>query len=148
MKKDFVRDYATAAFRLWAMRGCPTYEQEFARIEIRAQEKAKDADPAKAVAFAQAELDKRAAELCDIMACAETFRILEEHGKELVCEAVKAVYMIEPWREPKRDEISKRVLGFAINTPTSERQVYRWLSQARNLFALARGLRVDNSDDW
>ncbi len=148
MKKDFNRDYATAAFRLWALRGCPTYEQEAERIKVSAYEKAKGADPAKVMAFAEAELDKRGAELCDIMACAETFRILDENGKELICEAVKAVYMVEPWREPRRDEISKRVLRFAIETPASERQVYRWLTQARNLFALSRGLRVEDIDGW
>ena len=148
MKKDFVRDYATAAFRLWAIRGCNTYEQEMERIEKRAEENAKDADSDKAVEFAQAELVKRVAELYDIMACDETFRLLEKQGKGIICSAVKEVYMIDPWREPKRDEIAKRVLRFAIDTPASERQVYRWLAEARNLFAALRGLRVDDSDDW
>ena len=148
MKKDFVRDYATAAFRLWAIRGCNTYEQEMERIEKRAKENAKDADPGKAVAFAQAELVKRVAELYDIMACDEAFHILEKQGKEIICDAVKAVYMVDPRREPKRDEIAKRVLRFALDTPASERQVYRWLAEARNLFAALRGLRVDDSNDW
>ena len=36
MKKDEVRDYATAAFRFWARHGCPTYEEAAERIRQRA----------------------------------------------------------------------------------------------------------------
>ncbi len=148
MKKDFIRDYATAAFRLWALRGCPTYEQAAERIKNSAYKKINTTEPKEIIRFIQAELDKRGAELCDIMACEDTFRALEESGKSYICEAVKAVYMENPQHELKSDEITKRVLWVAQNMPASERQVYRWIAEARNLFALSRGLRVEDSDAW
>lgn len=144
MKKDDVRDYATAAFRFWASQGCPSYEEAVERIRRRAYSRACGADPAKIVAYAETEIEKAAAGLCDIMACSQVFETLESTERELVCAAVRAVYMADPRRLPKRGELSRRVLAFAFETPLSERQVYVYLKQARDLFALARGLRIDD----
>ena len=102
MKKDFIRDYATAAFVYWARHGCPTYDEAAERIRARALRRAQGIDPAKALVYADAEVDKAAAGLCDIMACSETFRVLEDSGKGLVCDAVRAVYMVEPWKKPQQ----------------------------------------------
>ena len=148
MKKDEVRDYATAAFRFWARHGCPTYEEAAERIRQRALRKARGSDPAKALAYAEAEVEKASAGLCDIMACSQVFETLTETGRGVICDAVRAVYMVDPWRAPKRGELSRRVLAFAYETPLSERQVYLYLRQARELFALARGLRIDDGEDW
>jgi len=144
MKKDHVRDYATAAFVYWARHGCPNYEEAAERIREKAIRRAQGIDPAKALVYADAEVDKASAGLCDIMACSETFRILEESGKGLVCDAVRAVYMAEPWKNPERHEISGRVLKFALRVPLSERQVWYYLDEARKTFAIMRGLRVED----
>lgn len=143
MRKDFTRDYATAAFRLWASMGCPTYEEALAEIKKRALARAGNVDPLKALAYAEAEIDKRSAELCDIMACEETFAVLDENRK-YISNAVREVYMIDPAREVRSGELSARVRRYARIVPASERQVYRWLSQARKLFCAFRGLRIDD----
>lgn len=146
MKKDFVRDYATAAFVYWARHGCPTFKEASERIRAKAIRRAQGSDPALALIYADAEVDKAAAGLCDIMACAETFRVLEESGKGLVCDAVRAVYMAEPWKEPQQHDISSRVLKFALKVPLSERQVWYYLDEARKTFAIMRGLRVEEDE--
>ncbi len=143
MKKDKTRDYATAAFAYWARHGCPTYEEAVQRVRTKAMHRAGGIDQKKAQAYADAEVDKVAAGLCDILACEQTFQLLEESGRQAVCGAVRAVYMVDPWRKPKTNEISGRVLRFAMETPLSERQVWHYLSDARRIFALFRGLRVD-----
>lgn len=147
MKKDFIRDYATEAYIYWARHGCPSYQEAVERIRSAALRKAYAADPQKASAYADAEVDKASAGLCDILACAEAFRILRESGKGLVCDAVKAVYMHDPWKKPKQHEISGRVVKFAMNAHVSERQVWYYLDEARKTFALMRGLRVSEELD-
>lgn len=147
LRKDDIRDYAISAFVFWARHGCPTYEEAVERIRKRAISRARGSDPAKASAYADAEVEKASAGLCDIMACAQVFETLEKTGRELVCEAVKAVYMADPWKKPGRGEYSARALRFAMEVPLSERQVYYYLEQARDLFAVVRGLRVDDIGD-
>ena len=146
MKKDHIRDYATAAFVYWAKHGCPTYEEAVARIRDRALRRAQGVDPAKALIYADAEVDKAAAGLCDILACAEVFKAFEDSGKGLVCEAVRAVYMAEPWKPANKHDISSRVLKFAMKVPLSERQVWYYLDDARTAFAIARGMRVEENE--
>ena len=107
MKKDHIRDYATAAFAYWAKHGCPTYEEAVERIRDRAIRRAQGADPAKALVYADAEVDKAAAGLCDILACAEVFKAFEDSGKGLVCDAVRAVYMAEPWKPANKHRNSQ-----------------------------------------
>lgn len=143
VKKDFTRDYATSAFRMWARIGCPTYDEAVERIKRRALARAGTVEPLKALAFAEAEIDKRSAELCDVLACERTFAVLDENRK-YISNAVREVYMVDPQREPNKGELSARVLRYAINTPASEMQVYRWLRYARELFCAFRGLRVSD----
>lgn len=142
MKKDFTRDYATAAFRMWARQGCPTYNEAVAKIKKRALARAGNVEPLKALAFAEAEVDNRSAELCDIMACEETFAVLDRNRK-YISNAVREVYMVDPAHEPRRGDISARVSYYARKIYASEAQVYRWLRHARELFCAFRGLRID-----
>lgn len=146
MKKDYIRDYATEAYVYWARHGCPTYDEAIERIRNRAIRRAQGIDQVKAIAYAEAEVDKAAAGLCDIMACSEAFRVLEAGGKGLVCDAVRAVYMVEPWKKPQQHDISSRVLKFALKVPLSERQVWYYLEEARKNFAIMRGLRVGDEE--
>lgn len=148
IKKDALRDYATSAFIYWARHGCPTYEDAVERIRKRALSRAWGVDPQKAKLYADAEVEKARAGLEDIRACESVFKRMQCSGRELVCEAVKAVYMVDPWKPARRGEYSGRALRFAMETPLSERQVYYYLEQARDLFAVERGLRIDDDGEW
>lgn len=101
-------------------------------------------DPQKAKQYADAEVEKARAGLEDIRACDAVFVKLKKSGRELACDAVKAVYMADPWKKPRRGEFTDRALRFALDVPLSERQVYYYLEQARDLFAVERGLRIDD----
>ena len=119
------------------------------RIYKKALKRASSAEPEKAVAFAEREVDRASSELCDILACDVVFREFEKTGNGIVCDAVRAVYMVQPGRELKVNDISCRVLAFALSVPVSERQVYRYLARARQAFSVVRGLRMDeNEEDW
>ena len=144
MKKDFTRDYATAAFRMWASSGCPSYAEAVEKIKKRVKERGRT-DSDNDTEAIEAELEKKSAELCDIMACEETFAVLDGNRRH-ISEAVRQVYMVDPLHEPKRGELSARVLKYALDVPASEVQVYRWLRSARELFCVFRGLRVIDDD--
>lgn len=144
MKKDFTIDYVTAAFCMWACHNCRTYDEEVAEITKRARNRAAYVDPQKLHGFIDAEITNRHSELADIAACAETFRLLEKGGEKEICDAIRAVYMATPHRVPRRQEISGRVLAYALDVPVSERTVYRWLRKGRKMFCALRGLRYDD----
>lgn len=148
IKKDALRDYATSAFIFWARHGCPTYAEAEERIRKKALARAWGIDPQKAKQYADAEIEKARAGLEDIRACESVFRRLSDSGRELICDAVRAVYMAEPWGKVRRGEYSARALRFALEVPLSERQVYYYLEQARDLFAIERGLRIDDGGEW
>ena len=112
-KRD--RDRATEAFRRWARAGCPGPDQ------IR---------------------DGKGAE--DLRACVAVFAALEEKRAERyrtnfpafeIMEAVRAIYMAYPRRQPWRGEIALRVIRFGREMFADERTVYRWLSTARRMWA-------------
>ena len=146
MKKDHTRDYATEMFRLYAAAGMPTYEAERTRIYNDALRRCSQTDAARAVAFAEREVEKAAPYLCDIIAVAATFDLLERGGKHDIVRAVKAVYCAYPTMPLRRDTISRRVRRFASSCPADERTVYRWLREARLLCAAARGLRIPEEE--
>lgn len=142
MKKDHTRDYVTEMFRIYAAAGMPTYEEERDRIYSDAQSRCAHEDAARAAAYAERAVEKAAPYLCDIMAAAETFRLLERGGRNDIARAVKAVYCAYPKQPLARDTISCRVRRFASSCPADERTVYRWLREARLLCAALRGLRI------
>ncbi|MCL2512364.1 MAG: hypothetical protein FWF08_00565 [Oscillospiraceae bacterium] len=80
------------------------------------------------------------AEISDIMAVQKTLRALE--NKPEVLEAVRTVYFDDPGRVFGKGEISRRVVKASMEIPASERQVYRWLNDARRVFSLERGMRI------
>ena len=145
MKKEAYRDYATEAFRTWASWGCPNYDEAVERIRRKAIERAGDSDPALVLAYAEAEVEKRSAFLCDILACEKCFELLEGRG-DFIRDAVREIYMDEPNRNLRRNEISLRVLRFSLEHSVSERFVYNRLKEARDLFAGLRGLRINGDE--
>ena len=122
------RARATEAFRRWARLGCPDMEQI-----------------GKTGGKVQARID--------LMACAIVFDVLadrghgrknEAEGREIM-EAVRTVYMAEPWKELKKAQISGRVTYFAMSHYVSERTVYYWLAKARGMWRSVRDVEAVKS---
>jgi len=116
MKKDWIRDYATEAFRIYALHHEPTYD------EI---EKIEDAGLA-----------------ADLMAVCNTITFLTENDKTVIYQSIKNVYFVDPSKPLKKGDISQRVLHLALSMPAAEKSIYRWLNDARDIFANMRGLRT------
>lgn len=146
-KKNNVADYAIAAFRYWARKGYPSYDEAANKIYNQALAKSTDKDPKTAITYAEAEVERASAALSDILACETVFREFESTGNSIVCDAVREIYMIQPQKKLNHSIIRSRVLAFAVKTPMSEAQVYRYLAKARDAFAMVRNLRNDDSED-
>ena len=117
MRKDSIRDYATAAFREYARLGCPTPE-----------------------AISR---ERDAALAADLSAVEECLRILSLEDRQYIVDAVRAVYFAAPDVALKKGDVGKRVAVFAREYPASEVSAYRWLARARRLFAKLRGMRIE-----
>ncbi len=120
MRKNNIRDYATAAFAFWGRCGCPSCEE----IERRCREWTK-------------------AERLDLCACAFTFSLLEKKGEGEICDAVREVYIADLSDKVRRGDISAKVVKFSMKAYVSERQVYNWLRDACVIFAKYRHLRLE-----
>ena len=87
------------------------------------------------------------------MACAVVFAMLADgtHGRKNepegaeIMEAVRTVYMAEPWKDLQKAQISGRVTYFAMSHYVSERTVYYWLGKARAMWWRARQARSGES---
>lgn len=147
MKKDFTRDYATEAFRLYAAMGKPTYEQARAAVYEAELLKRNSLNPAIAVEQAEIAVGKKEAMLLDILAVDKTIEILERGEKPHIVAAIKEVYFTYPLQPLRKGDISGRVRHYSLLCPTDERTVYRWLKEARLLCAAVRGLRITDADE-
>lgn len=72
-------------------------------------------------------------EALDMLAVADTLRLLAILGRREAADAVRAVYFVGRGRRPRRNEISHRVRRFAADRYLDERTVYRRLSEAKHL---------------
>ena len=61
-----------------------------------------------------------------------------------ISEAVKGVYFGLHRGKPSTKRIHERVIAHAVSVYADPSTVYRWLAQARSLFAVNRGLVMDN----
>lgn len=141
MKKDPTRDYITAAFRLYASLGCPSYEQLRADIYARELKRCELLNPEIAVKQAERAVAEKEPMLLDILAVQHTLELLSCGEKQQVVAAVKAVYFPDPTRPLRRGDIADRVRHYALKCPASEKQVYKWLKDARTMCSALRGLR-------
>ena len=76
MKKDFTRDYATEAFRLYAAMGKPSYEEATKQIYEAALNDCEFKDPEIANLSAEAAVSNATPLLLDILAVEKTIDIL------------------------------------------------------------------------
>lgn len=142
MKKDCIRDYATAAFATYAKYGRRNEAQ--LKEYIYNKELKKYDRPDIAVKKAEEEVSRNYPLLMDIAAVDKTLELLAKCGDPNRLKVVETVYLnCELF---KKQEISRRVRKIAYELPVGERTVYRWLKEARIIFAELRSLNV--SESW
>jgi len=147
MKKDHIRDYATEAFRFYAAKGKPSYRNLKAQYMAEAldnyqRQNEKGSGIGKpteaAVIYAEKQVEKKTAELLDILAVEKVYY----SSKRTVREVIEIVYFEAPNEPLRKGDISARVCKASLMTFTSERGVYAILKAVRLRFAEERGLRV------
>ncbi len=142
MKKEAMRDYATEAFRYYAGMGRPSFEQARDAVYRRAVRDVKMRDPQAVIVIGEKAVRDSMPMLLDIFAVDKTLELLRMGGREYIVRAVEWVYFAEPRMPLRRGEITARVLKFCTANHADERTVYRWLRDARRMFASLRGLRM------
>ena len=138
MKKSSITDYATAAFALYYRYGCRGAEELSEYLYQR--ELLRHDRPEIAVKRAEATLVEYAPLIADVAAVEKTLNLLKQCGDPARYRAIEIVYLQSG--VINRKAISFRVRRAAIETPTTERTIYRWLKEARTVFAEFRGLNV------
>lgn len=147
MKKCHYRDYATEAFRFYAAKGKPSYRTLKAQYMAEAlgnyqREHEKGCGIGKpteaAVIYAEKQVEKKTAELLDILAVEKVYYT----SKRTVREVIEIVYFMDAIEPLRKGDISDRVTKASLETFTSERGVYAILKAVRLRFAEERGLRV------
>jgi hypothetical protein len=152
--KDYLRDYATAAFRFYAKNGMSA-EKFKQKIYIEAIEKIEQKEVSvkcgiskpteEALIKAEKAVNERISEIQDMEAVDKVLAELEARRKKYIIKAIEIVYFKECDRELEIGDIKNRVIKASNEIPVSERNVYRWLKQARELFSYHRGLRLKNN---
>ncbi len=147
--RDYLRDYATAAFKFYAQNGKST-EKYKKQIYIKALEEGLIREGSKsgvskpteaAVIAAERAVNLKIAEIRDMEAVEKVIAELDVKRKRDIIQAIEFVYFSSP--EKDIEDIKAKVHHAEIFIPASERSIYRWLRQSRNLFAVERGLRVE-----
>jgi len=148
MRKQSYRDYATEAFRFFAaVGGAKAYRQAVWDRAIAMQQHVEGrsgiAKPSEAAVIrAERAVEEANAEILDLDAVERVLATLEvvPTGKDML-RALKTVYMAQPLRRLMRGDIEARAIRAAREIHCDRRTVYRYLAQARELFAAERGLR-------
>lgn len=156
MKKDHIRDYATEAFRFYAANGMNT-EQFKDKIRQEALEEKRQREERSGnscggspteheLIYQEEKLQERISEILDMEGVEKTIEEYKVHhnaiGKETL-KLIEMVYFKDANRELEKNDISIRVDIAAEELNISSRTAYRYLKNARRLFAFNRGLRVD-----
>ncbi|EKQ50279.1 MULTISPECIES: hypothetical protein [unclassified Clostridium] len=152
MKKDHIRDYATEAFRFYALVGMSAIEyREKIRNEAintvvkRMGKGTKGGSPTEAqLIYADKAIEEKLSEIQDLEAVEKTMKEFEADvfTRITILPLIKAVYFTEADKEIKKGEIRNRVIKACSDLSISESTAYRYLKRARLLFAHNRGLRA------
>lgn len=153
--KDYLKDYATTAFRFYARNGKDAVEYKkkihddaIATIKRREiQTKGLGGSPTEAMVIeAENMLSFKIAEIKDMEAVEATIRRLESmrfsQGRAII-QAIEIVYFKNPYKELVKGQLTERVSIAVDNIPASESFIYRGLRKARDIFAIERGLRIE-----
>jgi hypothetical protein len=152
MKKDHIRDYATEAFRFYALIGVSAIEyREKIRTEAinivvkRMGKSSKGGSPTEAqLIYAEKVIEEKISEIQDLEAVEKTLKEFEADvfTRVTMLPLIKIVYFTEAGKEIKKGEIRDRVIKACNDLNISESTAYRYLKRARLLFAHNRGLRA------
>lgn len=152
LMKDYLRDYATAAFRFYAKNGrsAEKYKEKIyneALEEIKKREaKVKDgiSKPTEAALMAaEAAVNEKIAEIMDMEAVEKVLADNTYNFKHrYIVRSIEMVYFKDCDKEITKGDIQHRITAVAQELYASERSVYYWLREARELFAYHRGLRI------
>ena len=149
-KKDNIKDYAIAAFRFYAKMGRPDPDKLKERIKEEiynnldreyGNSKGVSNPTETAIIKAEQKIANLEAELLDILAVHRTLERLSAQGQISAFASVEIVYFSNPNEKCDRGDIEMAITKAALELPSSERQVYRWLAMARKIFAQERNLR-------
>ena len=138
-RKSRIRDYATSAFENYYNCGCPSREVFEEGIRQEVYERLSLKEPKIILMAADSEIAKKAPTIKDIEAVNQMINHLSKTNKDYMIHAVRSIYFVPP----DSPSIKNRVLAYASAQYVDVRTVYRWLREARELFALYRGLALD-----
>lgn len=149
--KDYLRDYATAAFRFYAKNGMSADKyKEMIRQEALEEIKRREATVKdgiskpieSALIAAENAVNEKIAEIKDMEAVEKVLAEYKASWKSHIVKVIELVYFKDPEQELSIGDIQNRVTAATIQICASERSIYYWLREARELFALNRGLRL------
>ncbi len=145
MKKDFIRDYATAAFIIYSEMGKPSDDKLYKELYVYAIEKCglKSSEKAHDLAIMSVQYDYGPL-IADIEAVNTTISQLRNNGLNDIEKAVDGVYfkITQKENELRKRNFSNMVRNYACENAISEKDIYVKLKIARTLFAYNRGLRI------
>ena len=149
MKKDNARDIAVGGFLDFGRwKGC-TREQCVEVIRCATKEEFQEYPPESVMLKADEAVREAKPLLDSLEAVHRTFETLRRNKKDYIIDAVKFVYCDRPDETKSRNEISMRIRAYAMRIYADERTVYRWLREARILYAYHLGVHtVDRVSDW
>jgi len=153
--KDYLKDYATTAFRFYARNGrsAEDYKKKIhddaiaaiKRREIRT--KGNGGSPTEAMMIeAENMIAFKMAEIKDMEAVEATLKQIEvmRYGQGYeIKQAIEIIYFKDPYKELVKGQLTERVQIAISSIPASERSIYRSLRKARDIFAMERGLRIE-----
>lgn len=147
--KDYLRDYATAAFRFYAKNGMSA-EKYKEKIRQEALEEIKRREghtgiskpTESALIAAENAVNEKIAEIRDMEAVEKVLAEYKASWKSHIAKVIELVYFKDPEQELTIGDIQNRVTAATIQISASERSIYYWLREARELFASNRGLRL------
>lgn len=149
--KDHIRDYATDAFKFYALNG-KSAEKYKQKIYIEALESLKRKEEnfiksgiskptEQAIIKADEAVVERMSEILDMEAVDKVLAEFEVRNKT-INKAIEIIYFTDAEKDLGLGDIKNRVIKASIELHADERSIYRWLKKARELFAYQRGLRI------
>lgn len=141
--KSHIRDYATEAYRFYArVGGKGKYLRQLQDEYGKGRGVGVVSLPEGVLVTKEKILELHAAEFADLEAVERAIYLasLSVSGTEMK-KCIEVVYFQGCWEE-QRGWMSRRIERAVKEIPASDRQVKRWLKQARQIFALERGLRI------
>lgn len=144
MKKDYLRDYSTAAFNLYGKVGnVENYKKSLLEEieEIKANSGSGISKPTEATLMrAEEQLSSKIATIKDLEAVEKTLNELKTRNKEMY-NVVIDVYVKNIFN---KGSIENSVLRTANDNFLCRATVYNYLKTARRIFAYTRGFRVED----